>query len=212
MPSIKVNCPLCPEKVYDCGLGSHFLSKTHAAHLLKENQKLKTFLQDLKANCLMLNGKNNPPLFSVTKTDAYHICLSCKKCYKNDDANTGAMEHYRKSPKCKENGIAKLEAFLFPVAKVSGGNEVLIEELKKKDQAIIAAENGRTSFMNRFDIADTKNDRLLSLLSKMCGPDFDIYDDDHLKKLEDFLDADSGNQGYYMKPFIQVQKEEPVDQ
>jgi hypothetical protein len=212
MPCIKVKCPLCTELVTDSCLGAHLLSKAHANHLLIKNDKLKDFLQGLKTNNYLTMGKNSPPLFVLSNSHSYHICLSCKKCYKNGDNNTGASKHYEKSPKCKEDGVAKLEAFLSPVVKVKSGNEALIEELKKKDKMLMAEESGKKYFQDKFDIADDKNTRIMSLLSKMCGPDFDIDDDDHLKKLEDFLDADSGNQGYYMKPFIQVQKEEPVDQ
>lgn len=194
MPSIKVNCPICSEKVYESGLGKHFLSKTHAAHLLKENQKLKGFLQALKTNCYMTNGKNDPPLFSVTKTDSYHICLSCKKCYKNDDNNNGVKKHYEKSPKCKEDGIAKLEAFIYPVVK---GDKDVLEKIAKLQMENRTFENASVNNRNKFEIADAKVDRLLSLISKMCGPDFDIYTDDHLNELETYLDENPANEGNY---------------
>ena len=206
MPSIKVTCPLCPEKVYDSSLGNHFLSKTHAAHLLKENQKLKGFLQDLKANCLMLNGKNNPPLFSVTKTDAYHICLSCKKCYKNEDTNTGAMEHYKKSPKCKEEGVAKLEAFLFPVAKVSGGNEVL-EKIAKLEKDLKYYQEACDRNTKKFQDASLEIDELKEIIKMAIDPKFDISADGNINMFKKYLESDTDNQGFYMGRFNYEEEE-----
>ena len=212
MPCIKVKCPLCSELVTDNCLGGHFLSKAHAEDILNKNDKLKDFLQALKTNCHLTRGKGSPPLFFLSNSSSYHICLSCKKCYKDGENNTGASKHYEKNPKCKNDGVAKLEAFLSPVVKVKmiGDVSKYTEQITKLQMENNVYKNSAAKNLMKWELADTKNDRLLSLLSKMCGPDFDIYDDEHLNKLEDFLDADSGNQGYYMKPFIQEQEEEPV--
>jgi hypothetical protein len=196
MPSIKVKCPICPETCTDNKLGKHLLSKAHANDLRKLNEKLKTFLQTLKDNSYS-NYKNYPPLFNVSTAETYYICLSCKKSYKNDIDCIGMMSHYTKSPKCKEEGIKQLEAFLFPIAKVKAGNELLVEELKKKDKELMANKKEILSTKMRFDLADIKADKYLNLIAKMCGSEFDIYDEDHIKKLENYLNESSMNEGNY---------------
>lgn len=197
MPSIKVKCPLCPEKVQDCALGKHLTSKVHADALRKNNEPLKTFLQVLKDNSHH-PYKNHPPLFTISKTESLHICMTCKKCYKNGDGCIGSSKHYEKSSACKEARIQDLESFLFPKVKASDANSALAEELKKKDAELITKEKGINYFKNKYDESDMKIDRLKKLLSMMCGNDFDADDDDHINKLENYLNADDGNTGFYM--------------
>ena len=206
MPSIKVSCPICPEKVYESGLGKHFLSKTHAAHLLKENQKLRPFLQALKTKCYMTNGKNEPPLFSITKTESYHICLSCKKCYKNEDSNIGVKKHYEKSPKCKEDGIANLEAFLSPVVKVKGGNETL-EKIAKLETDLKYYKEVCDRSTKKFQDASCEVDELKEIIKMAIDPKFDITADGNINKFKEYLESDSGNQGFYMGRFKYLEEE-----
>lgn len=197
MPSIRVKCPLCPEMCSENGLGKHLTSKVHADALRKNNEPLKTFLQTLKDNTFH-QYMNRPPLFNVGKTDSFYICMTCKKCYKNGEGCTRSSKHYEKSPACRKARIEDLESFLFPVIKPNIKNNMeLSDQIKDNNNKIIALEKGRTQWMDRLSAEQDVSDRLKKLLSMICGNDFDADEDDHLKKLEDFLNEKDDNKGYY---------------
>jgi hypothetical protein len=197
MPFIKVKCPLCPEKCSEKNLGKHLTSKAHADVLRKNNEALKAFLQVLKDNSHH-PYKNHPPLFTISKIESLHICMTCNKCYKNGDGCIGSAKHYEKSPACKTARIQDLESFLFPKVKANDANNALAEELKKKDADVMRLEKAKIHFMDKCSSEQDKVDRLKKLLSMMCGNDFDADDDDHIDKLENYLNADDGNTGFYM--------------
>lgn len=191
MPSIRVKCPLCPEMCSENGLGKHLTSKVHADALRKNNEPLKTFLQTLKDNTFH-QYMNRPPLFNIGKTESFYICMTCKKCYKNGEGCTRSSKHYEKSPACRKVRIEDLELFLFPKVKASVNNDS-----EKITTLEITLEKTRTQWMDKVDIADIKIERLNKILSMICGNDFDADEDDHLKKLEDFLNENDDNKGYY---------------
>jgi hypothetical protein len=82
--------------------------------------------------------------------------------------------------------------------KASGANSALAEELRKKDADVMRLEKAKIHFMDKCSSEQDKVDRLKKLLSMMCGNDFDADDDDHIDKLENYLNADDGNTGFYM--------------
>jgi hypothetical protein len=191
MPSIRVKCPLCPEMCSENGLGKHLASKAHADILRKNNEPLKAFLQVLKDGGFH-KYMNRPPLFDVTKTESFYICMTCKKCYKNGEQCTRSAKHYEKSPACRKERVQELESFLFPKVKANDTNAN--DKITTLENTI---EKTRMHWMNQVDLVDMKVERLKKLLSSMCGNEFDADDDDHLKKLEDFLDGNNEHKGYY---------------
>ena len=195
MPSIKVKCPICSEKVSDNCLGGHFLSKTHANHLRSTNDKLREFLTRLKANDYMLNGKNAPPLFKVSTGHSFHLCLSCKKCYKEGCGRE--TEHYDKSPTCKESAVKELEAFLFPTEKSSGTSKESAAEIAKLQAENNIYKNASDSFKKKYYDADARLDELKELLNSMVASSFDISIDGNIQKLKNYLESEGGSNKYY---------------
>jgi hypothetical protein len=206
MPSISVKCPLCPEKCSEKNIGKHLTSKAHADTLRKNNEPLKSYLQVLKDNSFH-QYKNHPPLFTISNTESLHICMTCKKCYKNGEGRIGSAKHYEKSPACKKERIQELESFLFPKVKANDANNALAEELKKKSNELIATEKGRLNFQDKYSNEQDKVTELKEIIKMMIDSKFDIDNDNNFKMLKEYLTADSGNQSYYTGRFNYEEEE-----
>lgn len=200
MPFISIKCPLCFEKCSEKNLGKHLTSKAHADDLRKNNEPLKTFLQVLKDNSHH-PYKNHPPLFTISKTESLHICMTCNKCYKNGDGRIGSAKHYEKSPACRKTRIEDLESFLFPTVKASDANSALAEELKKKDADVMRLEKAKINYMDKYSDEQDKVSELKEIIKMMIDRKFDIDNDNNFKALKEYLTADSGNQSYYTGRF-----------